>query len=228
MSFTITILGLKIAAPIVAYGLKIAAYEINKAWNEYKDKQHSKSISNESATKVKGIAILGTKGSGKTTLLNILRGKSYEKPDVTSYEKYKEFVYNKQNGNSITIRQGVDIGGGSSFRIHYESMIENADVVFFLFDINKWKGNEEERREIRSRLQFVTEKCIKNNKFLVTLLTHPDLLKTVEVKSILSQYKNDICERDGGSYKAAVVDYPFVPLNTTDESSVKQIIDTYL
>ena len=228
MSFTITILGIKIAAPLVAYGIKIAAYELNKAWNEYQNKQQIKSSSNSSATNIKGIAILGTKGSGKTTLLNVLRGKSYEKPDVTSYDQYKEFVYKKQNGNSVTIRQGVDIGGGTSFRIHYESMIENADVVFFLFDISKWKISEEERREIRSRLQFVTEKCIKNHKFLVTLLTHPDLLNTAEIKTILSQYKSDICERDCGSYKAAVVDYPFVPLNVTDESSVKQLIDTYL
>jgi GTPase SAR1 family protein len=228
MSLTITVLGIKIAAPIVAYGLRIAAYEINRAWNEYQNKQRSKSMSNASTTNIKGIAILGTKGSGKTTLLNVLRGKSYEKPDITSYDKYKEFVYNKQNGNSVTIRQGVDIGGGSSFRIHYEPMIENADVVFFLFDISKWKTNEEDRREIRSRLQFVTEKCIKNDKFLVTLLTHPDILNTDEIKTILSQYKNDVCERDNGSYKAAVVDYPFVPLNTTDESSVKQLIDTYL
>lgn len=224
----ITVLGIKIAAPIVAYGLRIAAYELNKAWNEYQNKQRSKSISNASAVDIKGIAILGTKDSGKTTLLNILRGKSYEKPDVTSYDKYKEFVYKKQNGNSVTIRQGVDIGGGPSFRIHYESMIENADVVFFLFDINKWKDNEEDRREIRSRLQFITEKCIKNGKYLVTLLTHPDLLNTDEIETILSQYKNDICERNNGSYKAAVVDYPCVPLNTTDEPSVKQLIDTYL
>lgn len=228
MSFTITILGIKIAAPLVAYGIKIAVYELNKAWNEYQNKQQIKSSSNSSATNIKGIAILGTKGSGKTTLLNVLRGKSYEKPDVTSYDQYKEFVYNKQNGNSVTIRQGVDIGGGTSFRIHYESMIENADVVFFLFDISKWKISEEERREIRSRLQFITEKCIKNHKFLVTLLTHPDLLNTAEIKTILSQYKSDICERDCGSYKTAVVDYPFVPLNVTDESSVKQLIDTYL
>lgn len=228
MSFVITFLGIKIAVPIVAYGLRIFAYEINKAWNEYQNNQHPKSNTKSSATDIKGIAILGTKGAGKTTLLNVIRGRSYVKPDVTSFDKYKEFVYNKQNGRSVTIRQGVDIGGGSSFRIHYESMIENADVVFFLFDISKWKVSEEERREIRSLLQFVTEKCKKNQKFLVTLLTHPDLLNASEIETILTQYKSDICERDGGSYKAAVVDYPFVPLNITDESSVKQIIDTFL
>lgn len=227
MSLTITFLGIKIAAPIVAYGIKIAAYELGKAWDEYQNNRRSHSASH-AAPATKGIAILGTKGSGKTTLLNILRDRANEKPDVTSYDKYKEFVYTKQDGNKVVIKQGIDIGGGSSFRIHYETMIENADLILYLFDINQWKKNKDERREIRSRLQFITEKCLKYNKTLVTILTHPDLLKSDEIKKILIDYKNDICERDRGSYKAAVVDYTFVTIDTRNDSSVKQLIDTYL
>lgn len=225
---SITILGITIAGPLIGYGIRILGHEIEKLINEYQTKQRSHFSTHAYTTNIKGIAVLGTQGSGKTTLLNILRSKSHEKPDVTSYDKYKEFVYTKQNGNRIIIREGIDIGGGPSFKIHYEPMIKDADIVFFLFDINKWETNEEDRREIRSRIQFITEKCIKYNRFLITFLTHSDKKNPDDINKILLNYKSDICKRDKGSYKAAVVDFPFVHVNTTNETSVKQLIDTYL
>ena len=175
-----------------------------------------------------GVAILGMKGAGKTTLLTVLRNKTDEEINTTSYEPYNAFYYTKSNGNTLRIRGGCDIGGGRSYRMYYEDFINNSDIVFFLFDINRWKYFEEDRREIQSRLQFVTEKCKANNKLLITLLTHTDYLNEDDLKETMIQYKSEICKRDHGSYKAAVIDYPFIPIDTTDVALVKKVLDRYL
>lgn len=212
---------------VILFVLCAIGQEIKNKWDERQfQKALKKSKSNVPLSK--GIAILGMKGAGKTTLLNILKNKPEEEVNTTSYEQYCDFIYTKTNGNSVKIRGGFDIGGGSSYRQYYEDFIQKADVVFFLFDINRWKYFQEDRREIQSRLQFITEKCKANKKLLITLLTHADYLKQDELKETMIQYKSEICERDHGSYKSAVLDYPFLSIDTTDTTSVKQMLDLYL
>jgi len=197
---------------------------------EYANKQASKDKLEDTSNKQgKGlsIAILGTKGAGKTTLLNTLRNKAGEKTFVTSYESYQDFDYKKADGTIVHIQKGWDIGGGNLYKKEYESMIENADLVFYLFDINKLIEDEEEKREIYSRLEFITRKCISNKKRLVTLLTHSDKLKR-DLQEVMRLYRDDVYKRDNGSYKAAVTDYHFEPINMTNELSVRQLLDKLL
>jgi len=215
-----------ISAVVLAHGIKYIA-------NKIRHNRESKIYTNYHTTSAlkkteKGVAILGMKNAGKTTMWNNIRNISIAKPDETSYDKIDSFTYKKKDGSEIIIKPGYDIGGGDFYKTNYPSLIDKADIVFYLFDINRW-NNEEERREIKSRLQFITEKCIEKNKNLCTLLTHSDEINNNDIitKSLLN-FKEEICKSDDGSYKQAVLTFKYFPIDTTKKESVKEIFEKYL
>lgn len=85
----------------------------------------------------KKIAVLGPQGSGKTTFLSFLRNKQAS-GEATGLEHYKPFDYKLQNGQTVRIEGGIDIGGGDEYRSHYENLIKNNEAIIFIFDIHKY------------------------------------------------------------------------------------------
>ena len=109
-------------------------------------------------------------------------------------------------------------------------MIKNADTVFFLFSLVEYRKNRDYSEETRSRLEFVTRKCKANGKNLVTLITHKDAFNQEELDKAIADYKYDVIlsGKTSTPYEDAVVKYKFYPINTTDRTEIRSIIDIIL
>ena len=80
--------------------------------------------------KVKGkrLAVLGMKGAGKTRFYRYLQNKPYIEGE-SGVDEYEEFEYKKQDGMTIYIRKGKDIGGSEDYINLYEDMIKECIPV---------------------------------------------------------------------------------------------------
>lgn len=177
----------------------------------------------------RSIAVLGMKEAGKTSLHCALMNVPYVKLE-TSFEKYPAYIYKKKDGLVIHIQEGWDVGGGNYFRRKYNKMIDDADIVFFLFDLVEYRNKKGYAEETRSRLEYVTRKCNETGKELVTLITHKDAFTQQQLCKAVNDYKEDVLARTKTStpYDDAVLNYKFFTINTTDRNEIRSIIDTIL
>jgi ADP-ribosylation factor family. len=106
-----------------------------------------KSSSKKPSRKTRRIVILGLKAAGKTTLWNSLRERLDVLPESTSLENVESFTV-KNGDTSVDIAATKDIGGGDSFVPHYDELIKDGTLIYFLVDLNtiaKYKDDISDR-----------------------------------------------------------------------------------
>ncbi|MFK8303334.1 GTPase domain-containing protein [Capnocytophaga stomatis] len=168
------------------------------------------------------LGVLGMQQAGKTKFLSLLRGEAYVERS-TSIEKYEPFTIYLKGGKEVRISQGVDIGGGDTYRLKYKEIIENSDVVFYFFDINKYFKDEvmedriTYRRECNSRFEFIFDK--KQEKKVLIVATHTDLCG-IHSSQIKSEFDKIVRDK---RYKNMLQQVCFINLN--DEKQVEEFIN---
>ena len=168
------------------------------------------------------LGVLGMQQAGKTKFLSFLRGVPYVERS-TSREEYDSFTIYLKEGKEVHISQGIDIGGGDTYRSEYKKIIENSDVVFYFFDINKYFKDEvmkdriTYRRECNSRFEFIFD-SIKDKQVLL-VATHTDLcgLHSSQIKSKFDEIVS------GKRYKDMLQQVCFINLN--DKRQVEEFIN---
>lgn len=106
------------------------------------------------------LAILGPNEAGKTTLWNFFRGT----PDYKDYHETEgtisvSFITSNIVWNAEKLKlklKGNDINGNGDFiRRDWEKLIENSDMVIFVFNAYNYLNNLEYQRDVNQRMQFV-------------------------------------------------------------------------
>ena len=105
-----------------------------------------------------GMAVLGMRMSGKTLWYNFLTNDS-RIGTTSSTEEVRSFKMDFSNGRSVTVKQGMDIGGSEiNVQLFYEELIKENDVVLFLFNSFEYLNNLQYEREVNGRMAFIASK----------------------------------------------------------------------
>lgn len=140
--------------------------------------------------KVNTLGVIGMKSSGKTTMLNNLRGIKTV-PQTTYKESYESFKFELNNGKTIFIDKGNDIGGSKNFMIEYKEIINKNEVILFFFNVSDYLTKTEYKRECNSRLEFINND-LKNKKTAI-IASHADVpnrSKIILEEEILNQVRD--------------------------------------
>lgn len=150
-----------IALVAAGYGVK-NLHSLKKAWSGKK------------------IAVVGGRASGKTTLIHFLNhGEVPTEYQATNAEKTRQTPsIAKELG--LTLKDGVDIGGGEKFRKQWRELIHQADIVLYLFDFYKLKLNPDHMEDlILDEIKVITDASpqVKNKqpKKIFLIATHIDI-----------------------------------------------------
>ncbi len=175
----------------------------------------------------KKLAILGMDQSGKTHYFHFLQGKEYLNAQQTERDEIESFTYTKSDGTTIKIKKGIDIGGSQRFTYLYEELMNNSDCVIFMFDISKYFKDDEYRKDVHSRLEFINRKKISKGiadcNFKI-FATHADLLDCNELNEAKTMFVNNIKNKD---YKDILKCDIFI-INLQEKDKVKEITDKIL
>lgn len=163
------------------------------------------------------LGMIGMKSSGKSTLLKNLGGVKEVKIDSFK-DIYESFVYTISSDKKIFIEKGTDIGGNKPFMANYEHIINNNNVIFYFFNINRYLTETEYKRECNSRLAFIFSR-ITNKKFalIASHSDHSDLEKNKLEEEVLNQVS-------GKEYSNLFNDNLYV-VNLTDKNEFKKLIE---
>ncbi len=174
----------------------------------------------------KKLAILGMDQSGKTLYFHFLQGKEYFEQQ-TEIDEIGPFTYKKSDGTTIKIKKGIDIGGSQRFARRYEELMNNSDCVIFMFDISKYFKDDEYRRDVHSRLEYIYNKKesqgIANCNFKI-FATHKDLLDSNDLNEAKTMFENNIKNKP---YKD-ILNCAIFRINLRDKDKVKEITDKIL
>lgn len=211
--------------PLFVWGAiaAVGAFTVAGLAGAFDTKEVAKNIAKN--PNVKRIAILGMQTAGKTRFLSFLKGEPFVE-GTTSRKSYTEFVYRLTSGKNITISSGKDIGGGNIYRVDYNEMIENNDVIIFMFNMNAYIKNIIDlegfpyQRSCNSRFEHVYDKIKESKKRLVVIATHKDECSLSE-SSIIQKFDILINSK---TYKEMFKDVQLVDL--TNNNDVEQLIDT--
>lgn len=187
------------------------------------------------------LGVLGMQQAGKTKFLSFLRGIPYVERS-TIREEYEPFTIRLKEGKEVHISQGVDIGGGDTYRFKYKEIIENSDVVFYFFDINKYFKDEvmedriTYRRECNSRFEFIFDTIQENYRKQMKDIKEGSLTSMKEKKVLIVATHTDLCGISssqikskfdeivsGKRYKDMLQQVCFINLN--DKKQVEEFID---
>lgn len=163
------------------------------------------------------LGIVGMKASGKTTLLNKLRGIEGS-PKSTSKESYDSFEFKLNDGKTIQIDKGNDIGGNKNYMAEYREIIKKNNVILYFFNVCEYLTNLDYKRECNSRLDHINSD-IKNKKIAI-IASHSDLSgndKNILKEEILNQVQDK-------KYSKLFNDGFFV-VNLTDDKENKELIE---
>ena len=105
----------------------------------------------------KSLVVLGMKGAGKTRFYRFLQNKPFIEGE-SGIDEYEEFEYKKQDGKTIYIRKGKDIGGSEDYINQYEDMIKKCDILVFCFDLNRYLSDSTYEKQVNARFDFVCRK----------------------------------------------------------------------
>ena len=161
------------------------------------------------------LGVLGMQGAGKTRFLSYLRNVPYVEKG-TSKEPYESFTY-KFEKKEILIDAGVDFGGGDLYRVEYNRIIKNSDVILYFFDIDRYlneKSKTEEvsyRRACNSRIEHIHSADKEAD--IVFVATHIDLCKKVEEEVRLEFLK--LIENK--SYYSSLKDVELIDITNKDQ-----------
>lgn len=105
-----------------------------------------------------GMAVLGMRMAGKTLWYNYLT-QDNRVGTTNATEKIRSFKMDFSNGRSVTVKQGIDIGGSEvNVQLFYEELIKENDVVLFLFNSYEYLNNLQYEREVNGRMAFIASK----------------------------------------------------------------------
>lgn len=102
----------------------------------------------------KKIAVLGMQESGKTQFLKTLKNEEYSSYIQSAEIEYDGFDVVLPSGKNIKIASGIDLGGSEHYISEYERVSSGCDAVIFVFDVYKFKNNDDYRLNTRSRVQY--------------------------------------------------------------------------
>ncbi|MFK8279923.1 hypothetical protein ACI76Q_06245 [Capnocytophaga canimorsus] len=187
------------------------------------------------------LGVLGMQQAGKTKFLSLLRGEAYVESS-TGVEEYQPFTISLKGGKEVRISQGVDIGGGDTYKPEYKKIIENSDVIFYFFDINKYFKDEvikdriTYRRECNSRFEFIFDSIKDNYQKQMKDIKEGSLTSMKEKKVLIVATHTDLCGIhssqikskfdeivSGKGYKNMLQQVCFINLN--DEKQVEEFIN---
>ena len=109
------------------------------------------------------IVVLGMPSAGKTRFLCHLNGNEYV-DQTTASDEFKYFSIDTPNGK-IYVDDGRDIGGTEYYLSRYKEFMTDADMVFFVFNINDYISDTDYQRKVNARLDLInafrcaTQKC---------------------------------------------------------------------
>lgn len=105
----------------------------------------------------KSICVLGMQESGKTQLYATMKGVSYSEYTATSYDEYDSFRFSL-GGRTVEVAKGTDIGGGPEYvKANYRKMISENDIIFFVFDVNRFLNDDQYFTDTCARMDFLNE-----------------------------------------------------------------------
>lgn len=163
-----------------------------------------------------GMAVLGIDQSGKTTWYDYLC-KTNRNQKGTTKDDIDAFTLKFDDGKKVHIKKGIDIGGGSvNIRPYYENMINENDVILFLFNAKKYIEDTEYMRECNARLDFINKKKHESQKIYI-IMTFADKLK-----NRTKAYKQSYELLKSRPYIKEMTDN-FVLINMTDEQEKKEL-----
>lgn len=176
--------------------------------------------------KGKTLAILGMPEAGKTQFLRNLQGKKYEKYESTnSAVNYEDFYY-AHGERRIKIARGRDIGGAEeNIKPYWKKMIEENEIILFIFDISQYFSNDDYREKTNARLDFINTK-IEDKKEWAIIGSHVDKAKGKVEKEekdntdALTQMRK---YTEGKSYQR-LIEKNFFACNLTDSENFRMII----
>jgi len=176
----------------------------------------------------KSLAVLGMKEAGKTQLYNSLREKEYKQYSQTSTDDYDGFTF-KYGTKKIKIMPGRDIGGGETYiKAYYKNMIEEKDIIFFVFDAARYINDNAYANHVKARMDFIwrhmKNKYVDNNTIktkLVTIGSHLDKIEKNKRTDLLNHLQNDVRGKD----YSLMFHENFILANLTDQ---KKFINTLI
>ncbi|MBO4333321.1 MAG: hypothetical protein J5875_09190 [Paludibacteraceae bacterium] len=121
----------------------------------------------EPIPQAKKIAVLGMKESGKTQFLKTLQNIPYSTYLESTEVEYDEFSVTLPNGKEIKIASGTDLGGAVHFINRYNRISSGCDAVIFVFDVYKFKNDEDYRLKTRARIEYFRDMSVPNSRKVV-------------------------------------------------------------
>jgi len=174
--------------------------------------------------KVKGkrLAVLGMKGAGKTRFYRFLQKRPYIEEE-TAIDDYEEFEYKTNDGKTIIIEKGKDIGGSEDYvRPLYENIIKDCDILVFCFDLKRYLSDSTYEKQVNVRFEFVCRKFkeLKRSKGnFVKIASHIDEIK--DSNNAIKQFHSLLQKKS--YYKEFI--YNFFPVDTTNRKDLEQIVN---
>lgn len=140
--------------------------------------------------------------SGKTTMLRHMQEKEFD-PTYEGTRKKEIYKDIRWKIGNRTIKTVADLGGGDEWvRDNYPGLIEENDIIIFVFDASEFENNWYYRRKTLGRLDFTFEKIrekksdvesfIKNHFALIG--THSDKISD-SPKSLIRKWQKDYSEK---------------------------------
>ena len=163
----------------------------------------------------KSIGVLGMTEAGKTQFLRNLQGEGqkyknegYQGTSGENYQKFTCTIGDKQ----YEIKDGIDIGGETyNIKPYYEK---------FLFDVQKYKDDDEYRKETNVRLDFINNH-IKDASECAIIGSHVDKAKIEEGQSIITIVQKLV---EGKEY-ARLLNTNFFAYNLTSEEDMNKLVN---
>ncbi|MFW5510446.1 MAG: hypothetical protein ACOCO0_08145 [Prevotella sp.] len=161
-----------------------------------------------------GLAVLGENQWGKTLWYDFLRNTHLGGVDTMERE-YDAFDFEYDDGRKVHIKKGRDINGDRHFMSIYEKMVKDNDVIMFFNNIEQYIHNEEYRRDVNSRLDFIFHHLdLDKDKKLYIMWSYAD--KLADRSKGADEAKSLFLKRQIGKPTA------FLVVNMTDNDEVKE------
>ncbi|GEM_PF-2118070 len=155
--------------------------------------------------KVKGkkIAILGQRATGKTTLLKFLINgeititykQTLMKKKITKQKKFflSYLELKSSKAASYINADSYDVGGSEDQHATWKEVATDADVLIYLFDINKWLSNSQLESQIESDIKVI-ERIIRDkpSQKIMLIGTHLDQDEEYNAAKDKIAYKDEI------------------------------------